>query len=241
MTSHHPQLVVALDVADYDTAAALVDVLAPLGVWFKIGYEPLFGFGDRIRAKLAAAGASVFVDGKLHDIPRTVEAAIHALVTPGVRLLTVHAIGGSDMLVAAVTAAQTRANELGIEVPKILAVTLLTSIAPEDLNELGLLGGPGENVMRLAALARDARCAGVVCSAHEVRDLKAFFGRDFEALCPGIRPAGSDAGDQKRIATPSSAIEAGADYLVVGRPIVAAPDPAAAARAILNEMNGVRV
>lgn len=232
----HPKLVVALDVDDYDTAARLVDRLAPLGVWFKIGYEPLFGYGDRIRAKLAAAGANTFVDAKLHDIPRTVEAAVYALTSPGVRILTVHAIGGSDMLVAAVAGAERRAHELGIETPKIFAVTILTSIAPESLPELGLTGGPGENVMRLAALARDARCAGVVCSAREVRDLKAFFGHDFEALCPGIRPSGTESADQKRVATPRSAIEAGADYLVVGRPIVGANDPVAAARAILTEM-----
>jgi len=108
-TATRPKLIVALDVDSYDRAAGLVDALAPLGVWFKIGYEPLFGFGDRIRAKLEAANANVFVDGKLHDIPRTVEAAIQALVRPGVRILTVHAIGGNDMLVAAVAAAESRA------------------------------------------------------------------------------------------------------------------------------------
>jgi orotidine-5'-phosphate decarboxylase len=232
-----PKLIVALDVETLDAATDLVERLAPLGVWFKVGYEPLFGYGDAIRDKLSALGADVFLDAKLHDIPRTVEAAVRALVRPGVRILTVHALGGNDMLQAAVAAARERALELQIEVPKIFAVTLLTSIAPADLGELGLVGGPGENVIRLAALARDARCAGVVCSPHEVRDLKAYFGSEFEALCPGIRPAGSAAGDQKRIATPSSAIEAGADYLVVGRPIVAAADPVAAARAILVEMD----
>ena len=239
MTStRHPQLIVALDVPEYDTAARLVDELAPLGVWFKVGYEPLFGYGDRIRAKLASANANVFLDAKLHDIPRTVEAAVHALVTPGVRILTVHAIGGNEMLVAAVAGAETKAKQLGIDTPKIFAVTILTSIAPESLPELGLTGGPGENVMRLAALARDARCAGIVCSALEVRDIKQFFGHDFEALCPGIRPSGTSADDQKRVATPRSAIEAGADFLVVGRPIVEAAHPAAAARAILDEMEG---
>ena len=111
---------------------------------------------------------------------------------------------------------------------------MLTSIAPEDLNELGLQGGPGENAMRLAALARDAGCAGVVCSAHEVRDLKRFFGDDFLTLTPGIRPAGSAHGDQKRVMTPAQAVDAGADYIVVGRPIVEAPDPLAAAKAILG-------
>jgi len=237
MVTTQPRLIVALDVDTFEVASALIDRLAPLGVWFKVGFEPLFGYGEAISEKLESIGANVFLDAKLHDIPRTVEAAVRALVRPGVRILSVHALGGNEMLQGAVAAARERAGELGIEAPKIFAVTLLTSIAPEDLGELGLAGGPGENVMRLAALARDARCAGVVCSPHEVRDLKAFFGTDFEALCPGIRPAGTAHGDQRRVATPQLAIEAGADYLVVGRPIVAAPDPLAAAREILAEMD----
>jgi orotidine-5'-phosphate decarboxylase len=161
-------------------------------------------------------------------------------VRPGVRIITVHALGGNDMLQAAVGAAGERSREMGIEAPKIFAVTLLTSIAAEELGELGLHGGLGENVMRLAALARDARCTGVVCSPHEARDLKAYFGSDFQTLCPGIRPAGHSHGDQKRVATPQVAIEAGADYLVVGRPIVQAADPVAAAREILGEMDAAR-
>jgi len=231
-----PKLIVALDLDDLGAAVSLVDRLAPLGVWFKVGYEPLYGYGDAIRAHLEALGANVFLDAKLHDIPRTVEAGVRALVRRGTRIISVHALGGNEMLQSAVAGAAERAAELGIEAPHIFAITLLTSIAPEDLGELGLQGGPGENVMRLSALARDARCSGVVCSPHEARDLKAYFGSDFAVLCPGIRPAGSAAGDQKRIATPQSALEAGADYLVVGRPIVQAPDPVAATRAILDEM-----
>ncbi len=238
MTTTQPKLIVALDVPDFARASELIEMLAPLGVWFKVGYEALYGYGDALREKLDACRANVFLDAKLHDIPRTVEAGVRALVRPGVRILTVHAIGGNEMLVSAVEAAGARAAELGIAVPQIFAVTILTSIAPESLRELGLLGGPGENVMRLAALARDARCAGVVCSANEVADLKAYFGHDFAALCPGIRPRASAHGDQKRVATPEAAIAAGADYLVVGRPIVEAPDPIAAARAILAEMEG---
>ena len=284
-----PKLVVALDLDRLEAASAIVEQLASLGVWFKVGYEPLYGYGDAIRAKLEALNANVFLDAKMHDIPRTVEAGARALVRPGIRIITVHALGGNEMLQAAVAGATERAAELGIETPEIFAITLLTSIAPEDLGELGLQGGPGENVMRLAALrydvlgrryqigkeareyyddarahvaahddgivyrglnggpgenvmrlaalARDARCAGVVCSPHEARDLKAYFGADFKVLCPGIRPAGAAHGDQKRVATPQRAVEAGADYLVVGRPIVGAADPVAAARAILDEMD----
>jgi orotidine-5'-phosphate decarboxylase len=231
-----PTLIVALDVDTITRAKVLVDALAPLNVTFKVGYEGLFGYGEALRAHLEALGADVFLDAKLHDIPRTVAAGVHALVRPGVRILTVHALGGNDMMCEAVGAAQARAQTLGIEAPKIFAVTILTSVAPETLPELGLLGGPGENVVRLAALARDARCAGVVCSASEVRDLKSYFGAEFAALCPGIRPLGSGHDDQRRVATPREAVAAGADYLVVGRPIVESRDPVAAARAVLDEI-----
>ncbi|GAC1417394.1 MAG: orotidine-5'-phosphate decarboxylase [Candidatus Velthaea sp.] len=230
------RLIVALDVADPARASQFIKLLAPLGVIFKIGYEAVYGYGDEIRAVLEARGAQYMLDVKLHDIPRTVHAGVRALVRPGVKLLTVHALGGNTMLAAAVEAAHERAAELQIPAPEILAITILTSIAPEDLNELGLQGGPGENAIRLAALARDARCAGVVCSVKEVADLKAFFGHEFIALTPGIRPAGAAHGDQARVATPREAAAAGADYIVVGRPIIGDADPVAAARAILDEL-----
>jgi len=233
-----PRLVVALDVADPARASRLVDDLAPLGVLFKVGYEAFYGYGERIRDALGARDAGYALDLKLHDIPRTVEAAVRAVVRPGVRLLTVHALGGAPMLETAVGAAGERAAELGIAAPDVYAVTILTSIASEELGELGLTGGLGENATRLAALARDARCAGVVCSVHEVAALKRFFGTEFGTFCPGIRPAGSAHGDQKRAATPSDARDAGVDYAVVGRPIVDDSDPAGAARAILAELAG---
>jgi orotidine-5'-phosphate decarboxylase len=232
-----PRLVVALDLPTLAEALAAVEALRGLDLTYKVGYEPLYGYGDALRARLEELGVPVFLDVKLHDIPRTVAAAVRQLVRPGVEIFNVHALGGHEMMASAVEAAAEAAEALGIPKPAVFAVTILTSIAPEDLNELGLQGGPGENVMRLAALARDARCSGVVCSAHEVRDLKAYFGSEFLALCPGVRPAGAAHGDQRRVATPRSAVEAGADYLVVGRPIVGAPDPAAAARAILDEMS----
>jgi orotidine-5'-phosphate decarboxylase len=205
-------------------------------VIFKIGLESLCGYPERIFSYCEARDVRYFIDIKLHDIPRTVGAAMRQLVRPGAHIINVHALGGLEMMRAAVEAAQERASEIGVPVPHIFAVTILTSIGPEELGELGLQGGPGENAIRLAALARDAGCAGVVCSAHEVRDLKSFFGEDFLTLTPGIRPSGSAHGDQKRVMTPAEAVAAGADYLVVGRPITQAPDPLAATRAILDEM-----
>jgi orotidine-5'-phosphate decarboxylase len=230
------QLIVALDVPDAEQAERLVDQLYELDVIVKIGLEALYGYPERILSYCEQRDVRIFVDAKLHDIPRTAAAAMAQLVRPNVHLVNVHALGGLDMMRAAVDAADERAAELGITAPHVFAVTLLTSIAPEDLNELGLHGGPGENAIRLAALARDAGCSGVVCSAHEVRDLKRFFGDDFLTLTPGIRPTGSAHGDQKRVTTPAQAVAAGTDYLVVGRPIVEASDPLAAARAILEEM-----
>ncbi|HVA32766.1 MAG TPA: orotidine-5'-phosphate decarboxylase [Candidatus Baltobacteraceae bacterium] len=233
------QLIVALDVAGPEQAERLIDQLYPLDAIVKIGLEALCGYPERIFAYCQARDVRTFVDAKLHDIPRTVEAAIRQLVRPNAHIINVHALGGLDMMRAAVDAAAGRAGELGLTPPQIFAVTILTSIAPEDLNELGLQGGPGENATRLAALARDAGCAGVVCSAHEVVDLKRFFGEDFLTLTPGIRPSGSPHGDQKRVMTPAQAVAAGSDYLVVGRPITEASDPAAAAKAILDEMHAV--
>lgn len=234
------QLIVALDVPTAEDAERLVDRLYELDVIVKIGLEALFGYPERILSYCEARDVRVFVDAKLHDIPRTVAAATAQLVRPNVQILNVHALGGLDMMRAAVDTSQERAAQLGISAPQIFAVTLLTSIPPEDLNELGLNGGPGENAIRLAALARDAGCSGVVCSAHEVADLKRFFGDDFLTLTPGIRPSGSFHGDQKRVSTPAEAVAAGSDYIVVGRPILEAEDPVVATKAILEEMS-VRV
>ncbi|MEO6834539.1 MAG: orotidine-5'-phosphate decarboxylase [Candidatus Tumulicola sp.] len=230
------QLIVALDVPGPDEAERLIDQLYELDLIVKIGMEALFGYPERIFSYCETRDVRTFVDAKLLDIPRTVEAAVRQLVRPNVHILNVHALGGNDMMRGAVDGANERASELGITPPQIFAVTILTSIAPEDFNELGLQGGPGENATRLAALARDAGCSGVVCSAHEVRDIKRFFGEDFLALTPGIRPAGSAHGDQKRVVTPAQAVAEGSDYLVVGRPITEAADPLAAAKAILDEM-----
>lgn len=235
------QLIVALDVETFEAASGLIDRLYELDVVFKIGLESLYGYGDALLSYLESRDVRYFVDAKLHDIPRTVAAATKMLIRPGVHIINVHALGGSEMMLAAVEAAQERAAEIGISVPHVFAVTILTSIAVEDLRELGLSGGPAENAIRLAALARDAGCSGVVCSAQEVHDLKAFFGHDFLTLTPGIRPAGASHGDQKRVMTPALAVAAGSDYLVVGRPITEAADPLIAAKEILDEMKNAKV
>jgi orotidine-5'-phosphate decarboxylase len=208
-------------------------------VAFKIGYEAYYGYGERILAQLGGTGAAFALDLKLHDIPRTVEAALRTLVRPGVRIVTVHAFGGSEMLRAAVAASAARARELALPAPQIFAVTILTSLDAPQLAELGLGGTPAQNVVRLALLARGAGCHGVVCSPAEVAAVKAACGAGFAAFCPGVRPAGSAPADQKRVATPGEALRDGADYVVVGRPVTAAADPLAAARAILDEMRAV--
>ena len=231
------RLVVALDVPTFVRAKQLVDALAGVDVAFKVGYEALYGYGPQLLTLLEARAAAYMLDVKLHDIPRTVHAAVRALVRPGVALLTIHALGGTEMLAAAVEAAGERAAELGIDAPKVLAITVLTSLGPNDLTQLGLAGDPAGNALRLAALAHAARCAGVVCSVAEAAGLKSAFGNGFLALCPGIRPGGSAHGDQRRVATPREARAAGADYIVVGRPIVEDADPVAAAQAILTELN----
>lgn len=230
------RLVVAVDAPTFVRARALIDALAGVDVIFKVGYEALYGYGPELLALLESRSAAYMMDAKLHDIPRTVHAGVRGLIRPGITLLTVHALGGGEMLAAAVEAAGERAAEIGITPPAVLAITLLTSHAPADLAALGLSGSTADNALRLATLAKAARCAGIVCAVDEVRALKAQLGADFIALCPGIRPGGSAHGDQRRVATPREAHAAGADYIVVGRPIVEDNDPAAAAQMILAEV-----
>lgn len=234
-----PQLVVALDVPAADDAERLIDALYDLDLIFKVGMEPLYGYGDRIFSYLEARDVRHFIDAKLHDIPRTVAAGVKQLVRPGTHIINVHALGGGEMMQAAVQAANERAAEIGMTPPHVFAVTVLTSMSQSDLLDVGLPGDAAENAMRLARLARDAGCSGVVCSAREVRDVKGALGSSFLTLTPGIRPAGETHDDQKRVMTPAEAVRAGADYLVVGRPITQAADPSAAAAAILAEMRGV--
>lgn len=224
------RLIVALDVPSGAEALALVQLLGRLVQWFKVGLELYLAEGNRIVEKVRDLGHSVFLDLKLHDIPNTVAGAVRSVSASGAEMLTVHAAGGPAMLAAA----QEAAAEVP-SAPKLLAVTVLTSIDAAQLAATGVYSSPSDQVLRLAGLAHQAGIRGFVASSQETAGLRAAY-PDTTLVIPGIRPAGSNSGDQKRVATPGSAIADGADYLVVGRPITQAADPAAAAQAILDEI-----
>jgi len=224
-----PQLIVALDVPSWLMATKLVDRLSPEVRYFKVGSQLFTLCGPRIVRYIRAKGGYVFLDLKFHDIPNTVANAVRAAADLGVAMMTVHAQGGRDMLRAAVGAARAgrRRGQRLRRPPDIVAVTVLTSQASAQTHK---------EVLRLARLAKEAGCAGVVASAHECARLRYLLGKRFCIITPGIRPPGAETGDQKRVATPRQAVRAGSDYLVVGRPVVQALDPAKAARAIKKDM-----
>ena len=201
---------------------------------FKVGSQLFTSEGPRAVTKLADLGYDIFLDLKFHDIPNTVAHAVNAAVRlPRVRLMTLHAAGGMAMMRAAREAVGAKKNR-----PALLAVTVLTSFDEPTLREIGMEGSLGSRVVALARLARTAGMDGVVCSALEAPAVRREFGPDFKILVPGVRPASAATNDQSRIATPGDAVRAGADYLVVGRPITAAANPRAAALEIVAEING---
>jgi orotidine-5'-phosphate decarboxylase len=222
------RLVVALDVAAALEADALVAQLAGAVGPFKVGSQLFTAAGPAFVRGLVARGERVFLDLKYHDIPNTVARAVAEACALGVSLLTVHGLGGPKMLEAAVAA---RSGGT-----RLLAITVLTSHDEDSLERVGIRGPLGEQVARLARLAREAGVDGVVASPREVELVRAVCGRDLLVVTPGIRPLGAEARDQSRHATPAAALAAGSDYLVVGRPITEARDPRAAARAIAAEM-----
>jgi orotidine-5'-phosphate decarboxylase len=228
----------ALDTAEVAVAQSYVRRLAGLVGGVKLGLEFFVAQGaEGIRA-ISASGVPIFLDLKLHDIPNTVAGAMRALVPLKPAMTTVHAAGGHAMMQAAKAAAREAAAEAGIAAPAILGVTVLTSLAEADLDALGIVDGLPDQVARLTDLAQRAGLDGVVCSAHEVEALRAQCGPGFLLVVPGIRPAWAVANDQKRVMTPAQALQAGADHLVIGRPITAAADPAAAARRVAVELAG---
>jgi len=229
------RIFVALDTTDLERAARLSRELAGSVGGLKVGKEFFTAHGpDGLR--LAVGGEPLFLDLKFHDIPNTVAAAVRAALRLSPRILNVHASGGRAMLEAARDALREGADDTGVEPPWLIAVTVLTSLDDRDLAEVGQSGPAVEQVLRLARLAQDCGLDGVVCGPREIAPLRAACGRDFKLVVPGIRPTWAATGDQKRVMTPQAAVAAGADVIVVGRPITAADNPLAAAQRIVADL-----
>ena len=225
------RLIVALDVPDAASAGALIDRLEDSCQWFKVGLELFVSAGPAVLEPLLNRGHSVFLDLKFHDIPNTVAGAVRSAAALGVHMMTVHAAGGPAMLSAARAALEGLSNQ-----PELLAVTVLTSMDSTQQTAVGLDRAPARQVELLARMGLAEGLRGFVCSPQEVANLRALTGPEGILVVPGIRPAGAGSGDQKRVATAAQALRAGASFLVVGRPVTQAADPAEAAEAILKEM-----
>ena len=228
-----PRIIVALDFPSEALALALVDTLDPALCRLKVGKELFTRCGPDLVRKLQDRGFEVFLDLKFHDIPNTTSAAVAAAADLGVWMVNVHASGGEKMMVAC----RERLESFGADRPLLIAVTVLTSMGAEDLAGIGVADSPADQVNRLATLTRNSGLDGVVCSAQEAPALKRDQGAEFKLVTPGIRPVSAERGDQQRVMTPSAAIAAGSDYLVVGRPITQAADPLASLRAIVAEVS----
>lgn len=236
-TAPTDRIFVALDMADVAGARDMAGRVAGLVGGVKLGLEFFMACGPGgIRAAMDGLGVPLFLDLKLHDIPNTVAGAVRSVAPLAPTFLTVHAGGGPAMLRAAVEAAGEAAAKSGLPPMRILAVTVLTSMGEEDLEAVGQRGPVADQVLRLADTARAAGVDGIVCSPAEVAAIRTRLGTGLTLMVPGIRPAWAAANDQKRIMTPRQAVTAGADHLVIGRPITASPDPAAAARKIAAEL-----
>lgn len=228
-----PRIIVALDFPGQQQALELVARLSPDLCRLKVGKELFTRAGPAMVERLAGLGFDIFLDLKFHDIPNTVAAACAAAADLGVWMVNVHAVGGRRMM----EAARERLNTLEHS-PLLIGVTVLTSMDQGGLDEIGLSGSPEASVRRLATLARDSGLDGVVCSPLEAQALRESLGREFCLVTPGVRPANAEQGDQRRVMTPADALRAGADYLVIGRPITAASDPVEALKSIQESLHG---
>jgi orotidine-5'-phosphate decarboxylase len=235
MTSNE-RLIVALDVDTKEKALGLVEKLKAEVKIFKIGSELFTSCGPDIVTSIKAKGCGIFLDLKFHDIPNTVAKSAVAAARLGVSILNVHALGGYDMMKAAAKSVATEAKALKISKPKIIAVTILTSMDENSLKKIGINDNMGTQVLKLAKLAKDALLDGVVASPSEVKLIRKELGEEFIIVTPGVRPEWAAVNDQKRVATPKEAVLNGATYIVVGRPIVEASDPVAAAKRVLEEI-----
>jgi orotidine-5'-phosphate decarboxylase len=248
MASRSNPVFCAVDTTDLPHAAKLIRAVAggprPAVGGIKLGLEFFLAHGapgvrSAFPASVRATGVGFFLDLKLHDIPNTVAGGIRAVVELEPTFITIHTAGGTAMMKAAAETATMEAQRLGVARPKLLGVTVLTSLDKSDLAATGIAAAPSDQVLRLAALARQSGLDGVICSPLEIAALRKACGADFVLMVPGIRPAGSATGDQKRDMTPKDAVKLGANHLVIGRPITEAADPAAAAQAIARELGAL--
>lgn len=233
------RIIVALDMHTMEDMTQMVNQLGDSVSFYKVGMELFYSVGIDAITYLKQANKQVFLDLKLHDIPHTVAQSVRALTRLGVDLVTVHGLGGRTMLSAAVEAAKQEAEIKGVKRPKILAVTILTSMDTKDWQEIGGAFDVSQEVSCLASVARLAGVDGMISSPHEAKVVRQQYGSDFLIVTPGIRPAFSMSQDQKRIATPAQALRNGASYLVIGRPITAATNPQEAAEKIIEEIREV--
>ena len=232
------RIIVPLDVPNEEAARALIDALPEVTFW-KVGLELFVSSGPGILETLKNRQKRIFLDLKFHDIPNTVAGACRQAARYGVDLLTIHAAAGRDALLAARAALQEGADRVGVSPPKLIAITLLTSLSPRQLAfDLKIPLELPEYARQMALLAQETGLDGAVCSPHEVEQLRRICGDDFLLVCPGVRPSWATAGDQVRSLTPVQAITSGADYLVIGRPITAASNPELAWRRICDELAG---
>lgn len=231
------KLIIALDVDTKEKALALVDILKSDVKLFKVGLELFSSCGPSIIGDVSRKGCRIFLDLKYHDIPNTISKAAISVTVPGVFMLNLHALGGYEMMKAAASAVRREADRLKITRPKVIAVTILTSMDEMALKKTGISDTMDAEVLRLAKLAKEAGLDGVVASPSEIRLLREDLGGDFLIVTPGVRPEWAAAGDQKRVATPAKAIADGASFIVVGRPVTEARDPREAVKKILKEMD----
>jgi orotidine-5'-phosphate decarboxylase len=231
------RVITALDVKNKDEGLALVRTLES-AVLFKVGLQLYTAEGPSLLREIQALGKKTFLDLKLHDIPNTVAEAVRSGMRLGAWMMTIHTSGGREMMAEAAKAAADEAAKTGTPKPILLGVTVLTSLKDAELQEVGFAGKVMDQVLRLAGLAKAAGLDGVVCSPQEIEAVRREHGPGLLIVTPGIRPAGADAHDQKRIMTPAQAVALGADYLVIGRPITAAPAPDRAFREIAAEITG---
>ncbi len=234
-----PPVFCAIDTPDLDRAKALAAAMERAGCGLKLGLEFFNAQGPQGTKEITDAYPDVplFLDLKFHDIPNTVAGAVRAVTALAPAYINVHASGGLEMMIAAQNAAAEQADKIGVTAPKVLAVTLLTSLDESALCKIGYKEGVEERVVQMARLVQEAGLAGIVCSAKEIEPVRATCGNDFALMVPGIRPAGAAVGDQKRVMTPESAMQAGATHLVIGRPITGADNPEDAARTILDGLH----